>query len=140
MTAPVNEEDLGIGGGSEPGEEPEGGFEEPEFGPMFVPPGGGQRKATLIIKKYGDPDIDGRNVLIGGATFRVEYCALLPCLLGGWMHYATVTDNEGLDEDPTPGIIKLSNLDPDRYRVQETNAPRGYKRDDDKETVELGQG
>ena len=60
---------------------------------------------------------DGEGNLLGGATFLVT---------GPFGYSQSVTDNAGLDADPTAGELLLEDLKLGTYTVAETAAPAGY--------------
>jgi len=55
--------------------------------------------------------------LIGPATFDMT---------GPWGYHQVVTDNAGLDVDPTLGKLRLNSLAPGAYKVCETKAPPDF--------------
>lgn len=77
---------------------------------------------------------DGDEHLLGGATFEVcrthdETGADIADECG------TVRDNAGLDTDDTAGELSLANLALGTWTVEETDAPNGFVKDSDVETV-----
>ena len=92
-------------------------------------PAGDLATAALTIYSTGDPEIDGPGYLLGGGTY--EFCRVTT---DGCTDAQTVTDNGGGDEDPTPGIIRLTGLSAvectlsswEEILITEVESPAGY--------------